>query len=134
MTVKQLVMGKYGLLDEFYSYQGLIKSADLTILFQESIGSYQGDEFYILTDGKRFGYLQNGYGSCSGCDSFCACSSLKDYEDLRDELVRNVKWHDTKEELAAWLKEHDWKGDYCPEAETAFVPGALAALTNQPLG
>lgn len=110
---------KYELFDsdpnDFFTpdYSQLTESFGLEEIFTESYGSYQGDTTSVFRDGKRFGYLNFGWGSCSGCDSLQACDKDKGkIEALRDSLFEDIAWHDSKESMISWLKEKDWEGDY----------------------
>ena len=74
---------------------------------------YQGDSrvIYIEPDG-RVGYLNFGWGSCSGCDSLQACDSYEDVQELMDKLLSDIKWFDSSESALHWFLTHDWIGDY----------------------
>lgn len=88
------------------------------------LGSYQGDLLYIIRDPGTglYGYIHTGYGSCSGCDILQNISSMlgrysdqheKGWQELLDlvEEVRPTVWR-TDAEMLAWLRDHDWRGDY----------------------
>jgi hypothetical protein len=115
---------------EIHSYDDLIISADFHIFFSVSIGSYQGDLFYLVLKDDRFYYIHTGFGSCSGCDAYEACSSAQDYEELRQSLIpREVG--KTKQEMLTWLQTHDWEGDYSGETtRTEFAEPAITQLKN----
>ena len=106
--------GGFRTIEGFGGYNGLFKSAGLVIFFDEAVGSYQGSSYLILNDpdGDKWGFRTYGWGSCSGCDSLQAANSLEDFESLRDSLLTGIIWQDGKAGLVAWLKAHDWLGDW----------------------
>lgn len=84
------------------SYETALKAAGATVHVFQSFGSYQGDWWARVTlrDG-RSGWINGGYGSCSGCDAFEAECGYDDEEcdqhrwgsnaDTRDGCVECVK-------------------------------------------
>lgn len=95
-------------------------------------GAYQGDTFCILKDGERYGYLEFGWGSCSGCDALLACSNHDDLEELQVNLFNDIKWFDSLEELKKYFRTHDWEGDWCwhEEEHMAFRKKVLELCEN----
>lgn len=74
---------------------------------------YQGDTWILYNDGGRYGYLQFGWGSCSGCDALQGCGSIEEVQELMDSLYESIRWFDNKNEAKQWFATHDFKGDYC---------------------
>lgn len=101
-----------------------------TIVLQVDDEHYQGDSRVLYQDGERIGYLQFGWGSCSGCDSLQACNSYSMIDALIDELRTDIKWFDTKAAALSWFKSHDWEGDYSSHSEEQkqFVSEAIKWL------
>lgn len=99
------------------------------VLLSQDIGLYQGDTLAIIKDGKRYGFLCFGWGSCSGCDSLQACDSEKELDELIAHLHGQIKWG-TKQELREYLETYDLKGKWYGEEEGAaeFRDAAVAAL------
>lgn len=101
--------------DPIHGYDDLLRSAGLEIESYVSLGDYQGDMLYILRDpdSDAFAYGHNGYGSCSGCDTFYA--ALEDgaaaVSSLRDSLLSDLNWM-SRTELLEWMKKHDWQSEY----------------------
>lgn len=107
--------------DYFYaeeSYSDLVSSAG-TIIKEWDIGSWSGDEVYLLKKGNKFGFVVVGYGSCSVCDALQGCASQEDVDELKAEILRGIFWG-TAEEVEAYainedyanrwyFHEHDWK-------------------------
>lgn len=91
------------------AYSELIDSMEYNIVFEETIGSYQGDYLYFFEDSDKYGLLVFGYGSCSGCDSLEACSDEKEVTSLRDSIESEIKWFKTKEEVAKFIWDTDKK-------------------------
>jgi hypothetical protein len=75
---------------------------------------YQGDTFLLVRKGERYGVLMYGWGSCSGCDAAQAVGSLKEANELRDQLYNGITWNDSLEDLTKWLagddEELQWYG------------------------
>jgi hypothetical protein len=115
----------------FYDYRPLIESLGHTILLQVDEGDYQGDSLLILkaSDG-RYGYLEFGWGSCSGCDALQGCSTWQDVESLRQHLQDSVLWFPTAGELLRNLKDRDWqtKWSYGLSRSSRFLTQAEAIL------
>jgi len=53
-------------------YRTAMEAAGATVLAYESFGSYQGDWFALVVYGGKTFWVHGSYGSCSGCDAFCA--------------------------------------------------------------
>ena len=93
-------------------YTPILKSFG-KILLQVDDEDYSGDSrvLYEFPDGT-YGYLQFGWGSCSGCDALQACDNPEEVEDLIDMLQASIKHFDSAEEGLKYFLEHDWEGDY----------------------
>lgn len=97
--------------DYEYSYEGLVDSFGVEIVFAEHDKDWQGDSFYLLKDEQRYGFLQFGWGSCSGCDAYESSRDMggNALEELRDELWEKVVWKDSLDGLRAYMVENDPK-------------------------
>lgn len=90
-------------------YDTLVSSLGHEMIESEVLGAYQGDIIYVLKDGERVGFLVVGYGSCSGCDELEAVAPWGSRDDwtavvaLRDRLGTEVRWFDSRDDLAAYL-------------------------------
>lgn len=73
---------------------------------------YQGDSRVLYKDKDRYGWLQFGWGSCSGCDALQGCDGIEEVQILMDELYASIKWFDNAKESLQFFKDHDWEGDY----------------------
>jgi hypothetical protein len=113
--------GDYGPMLDSFGYETLLQVDD---------HDYQGDSRLLYKDGGRIGYLNFGWGSCSGCDSLQACSSPSDLEELQQRLFNSITWFDSAAEALAWFNEHDWEGDYSwnQDEQTEFVTRAKEIL------
>lgn len=98
--------------DDYLDYSQVIDSLGFETVIQEDVGSYQGDSYLLLKDNEYYGFLQFGWGSCSGCDWLQSCSNLEEVEELRLHLWNGIKWFDNSKEALDYFENHDWKGDY----------------------
>ena len=100
------------------------------ILLQVDDNNYQGDTRVLYRDGTRYGWLNFGWGSCSGCDALQACHTIEQIQSLMDSLYSEITWFDSATTAIEFFKTHDWKGDYSwGEAEQQhFVKEAIAKL------
>jgi len=102
--------------DYNYGYEGLVDSFGVEIVFDEHDDDYQGDSFYLLKDVEgRYGFLNFGWGSCSGCDAYQGAQDEggNALEELRDELWESVNWFDSLEDLRVYLLDNNklnWYG------------------------
>ena len=103
----------------FCDYSRLLDSFEYEILIQVDDQDYQGDSRVLFFDKSvgRYGYLNFGWGSCSGCDALQSCTSLKEVEKLRDSLHTSIIWQDSKEEMLAFFQNRDWETQYSWHAE-----------------
>lgn len=111
-------------------YGPLLRSLGAAVILQVDEGGWQGDSWVLLRDGARFGYLQFGWGSCSGCDALQGCHSFEDIEKLQRELAEAIQWFDSREQAAAWFEAHDWGGDYPNSDRDEFVRRAKRLLSS----
>ncbi len=100
-------------------YSRLIDSMEVETIVKVDEEAYQGDSWALLRgqDG-RLGYLQFGWGSCSGCDALQGCDTPEEVVKLRDELYASIKWFSTIAETKAFFDSHDWEGDYDADNES----------------
>lgn len=82
------------------------------IVVEASDSDYQGDTYAILRKGDEYGYLEFGWGSCSGCDALQACESDEDMASLANDLASDIDWQPGKEALRKWVAAKDWHGGY----------------------
>lgn len=64
------------------------------VLVRVDDDDYQGDTFVLLASDGKFGFLNFGWGSCSGCDALQACGTRKELQDLIDSLHNSIAWFD----------------------------------------
>lgn len=120
----------------------LTRKGPLQIIASITEDNYQGDDLWLVKDWgedpgqtpDRVGFLQIGWGSCSGCDALEDArgygyydldtpeheldeEDIKDRREtlskmsaLRDALVNDVKWFPTLGELLGWYGSRDWEG------------------------
>jgi hypothetical protein len=100
----------------FCSYQPMLKAFG-RIVIQVDDDDYQGDSRVLyLSDEKGYGYLQFGWGSCSGCDALKACNDHNEVAKLMKSLANSIKWAN-RDETLRFFREHDWDGDYSRKEE-----------------
>ncbi len=96
---------------------------------------YQGDSRYVIYDPetKKYGWLQIGWGSCSGCDAFYGCRSYEDMDALIAELYEDIVWFDTVKDAIDFFISHNWEGDYSyhEEKQREFVKQAILYFTKE---
>jgi len=125
---------KYG--EEFpdpYEYEPLIAHFG-TVAIQVSDEDFNGDTRILYADtGKGFGYLQFGWGSCSGNDALRACQTYRELAKLIDELASRIRWVPA-EEMLRFFVEHDWEGDYSWQSwqQKQFVDSVISFLRTLP--
>jgi hypothetical protein len=118
---------EYGL---YSSYGSLIDSFGYENILQVDDDDYQGDSRVLFQDLERIGYLQFGWGSCSGCDALQGCDTADEIDDLRYGLYDSIHWFRDKDDALAWFESHDWEGDYSfhSSEQLQFVNQAKALL------
>lgn len=118
-----------GLQDSEYSsytyleggYEELIHSFEYEVVCEQHDEGYSGDSFYLLKDGNRYGICRFGWGSCSGCDALHACTTRKDFYDLRDSLHNDIIWYESKEALLLYIHTKDWSTEWNPQTHKTFI-------------
>lgn len=91
------------------SYGELIDSMEYNVLLEVRDDDYQGASRLLFEDGTRFGLLFFGWGSRTGCDALEACDTHAEIVALRDDLVNDILWFDSKEEALAYISGKDWE-------------------------
>ena len=102
------------------------------ILIQVDDEDYQGDSRVLYKDGEKYGYLNFGWGSCSGCDALQGATSVCEIQELIDGLQKDIKWFDDKASCLKYFKKKDWKLDYSYHAEETkdFVEKVIKHLSE----
>lgn len=93
------------------SYYSIIESFG-KVLVESSDNNYQGSTYALIESNSKLGYLEFGWGSCSGCDALEACDSYEDVDRLIMELESSIIWFYSKEDFIKWVKEKDWQGSF----------------------
>ncbi len=94
------------------SYDAIAAKLGEEVLIYESGGDYQGSTYALIRTGTKFGYLEFGWGSCSGCDAAEAAESYADWKALFESLRDGVRWFDSFQGFLSWANERDWKGEW----------------------
>lgn len=101
------------------------------ILLKVDEDDYQGDSYILygdLFEKEKFGFLNFGWGSCSGCDALQACYSWEKIQELYNNLKSSVIWFNNATEAYEWFCNHDWEGDYSTIEKRKFIKVARAML------
>lgn len=116
-------------------YEPMLDSFGYERVLQVDDSDYQGDSRVLYLDRTtgRVGYLQFGWGSCSGCDSLQACGTADDVAALQASLHDQIRWFDSQKAALEWFETHDWEGDYSwgREEQKQFIDAAKAALGGE---
>jgi len=93
--------------DFWYDYQPMLDEFG-EIIIQEDEEDYQGSTFvlYKLSNGK-YGFLNFGWGSCSGCDALRACCDIQGVQMLMDSLFEDIKEFDTLEDVKTYFNDEE---------------------------
>lgn len=118
----------------FDDYQPILDAFG-QIVIQVDDDDYQGDTRVLYRDRDNYGWLQFGWGSCSGCDALQACDTYADVQELIDDLQASIKWFDSPLKALVYFENHDWEGDYSWGAEQReFVQKCIKVLTKMTRG
>lgn len=100
------------------------------ILLQVDDKDYHGDSRVLYLKDGKIGWLQFGWGSCSGCDALQACQTVEKIQELMDRLYNEIQWFDSVAEARTFFKTHDWEGDYSwrIKKQEEFVEKAIEIL------
>ena len=117
--------------ERLWDYQPILKLFG-EIILQVDDNDYHGDSRVIYKfrgdeeNEYKYGYLQFGWGSCSGCDALKACRTVHEVEDLIDMLDRQTIRFSNAQEALEYFENHDWEGDYSyhTEKQKEFVKRA----------
>lgn len=85
------ILKAYSNVDYFWDYQPLLNLIG-DIIIQEDEQDYSGDSYILYKKNDLYGYLNFGWGSCSGCDALQACTSPEEVLSLAQELENDIFW------------------------------------------
>jgi hypothetical protein len=123
-------LGQYGL----YHYHDLVASFEVEQLVVIDQVADRGDTLALLRDGKRYGFLTFGWGSCPGCDALQLVDDDRvGATKLRDELWSQVHWENDAESMASYLHERDWKGIFLDKQLVSDFLRAARRVLPQPV-
>lgn len=101
-----------------YDYSPIIESFG-RVLIRVDDDDYSGDTFALLNKDGDIGFLQFGWGSCSGCDALQDCNSYKELGELIERLENGIKWFDSLAEAQAYIGDDSaTSGSYFYHVET----------------
>lgn len=103
------------------SYTEIVDNWGYDVIDRKLFGLWQGDIWYVLRYGERYGYVLIGYGSCTGCDALENIDYFYTDDEARagainelsDQLQQNIRWFDSKQDFIANVLEagdegNDW--------------------------
>ncbi|MBM3314458.1 hypothetical protein FJY71_01255 [candidate division WOR-3 bacterium] len=98
--------GKEGAFDAPDDYTPLLESIGHQILVSVDEERYEGDSFLIVKDSAgKYGLLIFGWGSCSGCDALQGTRSYQEIEELRQNLIADIRWFSCVAALIAYVSD-----------------------------
>jgi hypothetical protein len=97
-------------------YQPIVDSFG-EVIVQDEDNDYSGDTRVIYYADGEYGFLNFGWGSCSGCDALQACRSEEDVNKLIESLEQDIEWFDTLKELKEYLTSKDRAVSYYSHEE-----------------
>lgn len=103
------------------------------VVLSGTFGDYTGDYLYLLRDGDRYGFLVQGYGSCSYCDALQSCESLDDVQALIHRMYDAVVWKESADEFLKWVtRDRDWQDQWVwrEEGTKRFVGRMVAVVSG----
>lgn len=74
---------------------------------------YEGDTRLAYYKDNKYGYLNIGWGSCSGCDALQACDNHEQVAELMKSLENNIRWFESLNDLKEYIQSEDRKLNYC---------------------
>ncbi len=121
--------------DRFYGcgdYTPIIESLG-SIEVRHDDDDYQGDTFALVKDSERYGYVEIGWGSCSGCDALQGAESYDDVDKLAASIANGVRWFDNAAAALEWFRTTDWDGmwSHSSVAHHHFVATAIGLLESR---
>jgi hypothetical protein len=94
-----------------YDYVPMLKEIG-NIVLQVDEDDYQGDSWVLYDNDEKIGYLNFGWGSCSGCDALQACTTISEAQSLFDDLMSSVKWFGNIDEAIEYFESDARRMDY----------------------
>lgn len=105
------------------AYKEALEAAGAKVIAFAEFGSYQGEWWAKVQIGDRIGWINGGYGSCSGCDAFEAEFGYEYFgehiggEYIEIEDARHPRHAEHAEKLKAFGAEYLDRIKSQPEAE-----------------
>jgi hypothetical protein len=121
--------------DFFYvprDYTPIVRSFG-KVLVRVDDEDYSGDTRVLLAQEGRYGVLNFGWGSCSGCDALLGCNSYEAVDRVIDALRAGIRWFDTLEEAQAYVADDEnrqYDYSYHEENWQQFKSAVLEVTAN----
>lgn len=95
-------------LNDYVNYDQLIASFNFEVLLEESDNGYSGDTFILFKIDNYYGFLDFGWGSCSGCDALQGCGDdINRIKELREKLFQKIIWKMSLEEMKIYVSNEE---------------------------
>lgn len=82
------------------------------VLVQVESGDYQGDTTVLYRKDGKYGFLNFGWGSCTGCDALQACVSYAELQELIDDTEKSIAWFDTLQAAKDFVSSEERRASY----------------------
>jgi hypothetical protein len=85
------------------------------VIISHSDDDWSGDTIAIIqhpTSQDMIGYLQFGWGSCSGCDRLKACENYNDLAKLIENMENSIIWKHNESDMVDWINNRDWEAQF----------------------
>lgn len=93
----------------------LVRTFGSNISIVERDGDYQGNDYYLLREGNKYGMIILGFGSCSGCDilqgMYEDAHFSNDFAELiqyRDKMYESIVWR-TRSQMKEYILTKDFE-------------------------
>lgn len=113
------------------SYDDLVEEFGHEIVLSERLGDYQGDYLFLLYANGAYGFLVQGYGSCSMCDVLegiemdtnSDAEYEREVEELKSAMHNSIVWYPAEQMIdylsndaeGFFLYESAWES-FCKES------------------
>ena len=117
-------------------YRPIIDHLGKVLLIVDTDG-FQGDLYIVYDTSKddwgwkyEVGFLNIGYGSCSGCDELGMCDTFDEADALIERLRFDIRTFDSVSEMLEYFKDGNHSYTYGDVFKDRFIP-AIKAIIGQ---
>lgn len=109
-------------------YGDIVLDMGVEILTEAEEDNYQGSSLYTVYRDGEYGYLEFGWGSCSGCDALQAARSWAEIDELKVNLYTSIEWYPTLEAYKQRVNSIDFEGRWVPKSLSDLFLTQVEAL------